>query len=105
MSLPTLIVMPADGAANPFVIPGTTRQYSCTAGFAITVPGEDAQILRGQGWVAAGPGTSIRHTGPTTARPTPDLAGEGYIDTTLNILAIYAGPKTGWLNAATGASV
>jgi hypothetical protein len=52
MSLPNLIVMPADGAQSPFTIPGTTRRYSCTAGAAISVPGEDATIMRGMGWVA-----------------------------------------------------
>ena len=68
------------------------------------VPGEDGIILRGQGWVAAGPGMVIKHSGATSARPIPDLPGELYLDTTLGILAIYGGPKTGWLNACTGAS-
>jgi hypothetical protein len=98
--------MPGDGAANPFTIPGTTRTYSCTAGSAISVVGEDATLLRGQGWVAAGPGTPIKHTGPTTSRPTAPtvMMGEVYIDTTENIAVIYGGPKTAWMNVATGAS-
>ena len=93
MSLPTLVVMPADGAANPFVIPGTTRQYSCTAGSAITVPGEDANILRSQGWVAAGPGTTIKHVGATSSRPkSPDFAGEAYLDTSSRRLGALGRP-------------
>jgi hypothetical protein len=104
MSLPNLVVMPGDGAENPFTIPGTARKYSCTAGSAISVVGEDAAILRNVGWIGAGPGTRITHSGPTTARPTPDLPGEGYVDTTVNAIVIWGGPKTGWLNAATGAS-
>jgi hypothetical protein len=44
MGLPTEIVMPGVGAANPFKIPtvGASRTYSCAAGSEITVPGEDA---------------------------------------------------------------
>jgi hypothetical protein len=105
MSLPNLVCMPGDGAQSPFTIPGTTRRYSCTAGSAITVPGEDAQILRGRGWIAAGPGMTLKHVGATSARPvTPDFLGEGYLDTSLGILVLWGGPKTQWLNACTGAS-
>jgi len=104
MSLPTLMCMPGDGAVNPFTIPGTTRTYTCTAGSAILVPEEDANLLRSQGWVAAGPGAVVKRAGPTSTRPATPFVGEIQIDTTENLAVIYAGPKTGWLNVATGAS-
>jgi hypothetical protein len=96
--------MPGDGAANPFTIPGTNRTYRCTAGSAISVVGEDANILRSQGWIAAGPGTRIVHSGATTARPTHPDSGEAFVDTTVNAIVIWGGPVTGWRNPATGAS-
>ena len=52
MSLPNQIVMPADGAPNPFTIPGTSRTYRCSAGSSISVVGDDAIILRNAGWVS-----------------------------------------------------
>lgn len=103
MSLPTEIIMPGDGAANPFTIPGTSRRYSCSAGSAITVPGEDAQMLRMQGWVGA-KNARMRGEGPTSARPASYdmLQGQTFNDTTVGALVIYGGPKTGWLNSLTG---
>jgi hypothetical protein len=104
MSLPTEIVMPGDGAANPFTIPGTSRRYSCSAGSAITVPGEDAQMLRSQGWVGAKNAQMVGE-GPTSARPASYymLAGQTFNDSTVGATVIYGGPKTGWLNSLTGA--
>jgi hypothetical protein len=102
MSWPTEIVMPADNAANPFTIPGTTRTYSCAAGSVITVPGEDALMLRSQGWVGAAHALIIG-TGPTSARPKYLFQGQAYMDTTLGRIVLYGGPKTGWLNYFTGA--
>jgi hypothetical protein len=104
MSLPTEIIMPGDGAANPFTIPGTSRRYSCLAGSAITVPGEDAQMLRMHGWVGA-KNARMRGEGPTSARPTfyDMLQGQTYNDATIGALVIFAGQKTGWLNSLTGA--
>jgi hypothetical protein len=105
MSLPTEIVMPGDNAANPFVIPGTSRSHTCTAGSAITVPGEDAILLKGQGWVGAH-NALILGPGPTSSRPVAGLAlkGQGYMDTTIDAVVVYGGPVTGWLNPFTGAS-
>jgi hypothetical protein len=92
--------MPGDGAANPFTIPGTSRKYSCNAGSAISVVGEDAQLLGGQGWVFL---ATTFGAGPTSARPTSPLKGHTYLDTTLNALLVYGGPKSGWLHHSTGA--
>jgi hypothetical protein len=107
MSLPTEIVMPGDGAANPFVIPGTTRRYVCALGSAIVVPGEDAQMLRSQGWVGT-QASKINGSGPMTARPTQVdglMQGRLFFDTTVGTIVVWGGPKTGWLNAGTGLSV
>jgi len=96
-------VMPGDGALNPFTVPGAGRRYSCATGSSISVPDFDALILCSAGWVSLG--THFGLSGTTANRPTAPLWGEPYVDTTLNIVAIYAGKTTGWLNAATGASV
>lgn len=103
MSLPNQIVMPADGAPNPFTIPGTSRTYRCTAGASIAVVGDDAIVLRNAGWVSAS-GAAIVGSGATSGRPTAALVGQAYCDTTIGALVIYAGKKTGWLHHATGAS-
>ena len=104
MGLPTEIVMPGDGAANPFRIStvGASRTYSCVAGSAITVPGEDAQMLRSHGWVGA-KNAQILSEGPTTARPAYVLQGQAFTDTTISATVVYGGPKTGWLHYITGA--
>jgi hypothetical protein len=105
MGLPTEIVMPGDGAVNPFTIPtvGPSRTYSCAPGAAITVPGEDAQMLRSHGWVGA-KNAQMLGEGPTFARPVYVLQGQTFNDSTVGALVIYAGSKTGWLNSLTGAS-
>lgn len=119
MGLPVEVVMPGDGAANPYTIPVTSsppgvfgstgawvqqqsRSYSCVAGNAITVVGEDARLLKAHGWV--GPSNSqIVGTGATSARPKA-YQGQVYLDTTINALIVYGGSVTGWLNSITGAS-
>ena len=103
MSLPNQIVMPADGAPNPFTIPGTTRTYRCATGASISVVGDDAIILRNAGWVSAS-GAAILGSGATSARPSNALIGQAYNDTTVGALVIYAGKAAGWLHHATGAS-
>jgi hypothetical protein len=104
MGLPTEIVMPGDGAANPFKVPtvGQSRTYICTPGSAIEVPGEDAVMLRSQGWVGAR-NAQILAEGPTSARPAYVLAGQAFTDTTIGATVVYGGPKTGWLHYITGA--
>jgi hypothetical protein len=104
MSLPNQIIMPADGAPNPFSIPGTTRAYKCAAGSAISVVGDDALVLRNVGWVSAS-GAAIIGSGATSGRPVSALVGQAYNETTIGALVIYAGKKAGWLHHATGASV
>ena len=106
MSLPNQVVMPGDGAPTTFTIPGTTRSYTCAAGAAISVVGEDAFELRNAGWVGLAPGAAFQGAGTTTNRPTLQKGNIGsyYIDTTLNIVIVYGGPVSGWLNAATGVS-
>ena len=104
MSLPNQIVMPADGAPNPFTIPGTARGYKCAPGGAISVVGDDAMVLRNAGWVSAS-GAAVIGSGATSGRPTNPLIGQAYNDTSVGGLVIYAGPKTGWLHHATGTSV
>lgn len=103
MSLPNQIIMPADGAPNPFTIPGTTRTYRCAAGSSISVVGDDAFLLRNAGWVCASRAT-VLGSGATASRPANALAGQAYDDTTIGALVIYGGPKTGWLHHSTGAS-
>jgi hypothetical protein len=103
MSLPNQIVMPADGAPNPFTIPGTSRTYRCATAASISVVGDDALILRNAGWVGASRATVVG-AGPTSGRPTAALIGQAYNDTTAGALVIYGGPRTGWLHHTTGAS-
>ncbi len=103
MSLPNQIVMPADGAANPFTIPGTTRKYSCAAGAAISVVGDDALVLLNNGWIG-GSSLNVVGSGATAARPAKPQPGNSYNDTTVGGLVIYAGSKTGWVHHSTGAS-
>jgi hypothetical protein len=105
MSLGNLVLMPADNAVNPSTIPGASRKYSCAQGSAISVNGDDCYILRGQNWVGLGPGSAHWSSGATSTRPTTPSVGHVHVDTTLNIVAIYGGTKTAWMNAATGASV
>jgi hypothetical protein len=110
MGLPLEIVMPGDGAllngatGAVFTIPTVGRgwTYSCAAGSAIEVPGEDAQMLRSQGWVGA-KNAQILAEGPTSARPTYVLQGQAFTDTTIGATVVYGGPKTGWLHYVTGA--
>ena len=102
MSLPNQIIMPADGAPNPFAMPGTTRAYRCAAGSSISVVGDDAIVLRNAGWVSAN-GAAIIGAGATSGRPTNALIGQAYNDTSVGGIVIYAGPKTGWLHHCTGA--
>ena len=104
MSLPNQVIMPADGAPNPFTIPGTTRSYRCSAGASISVVGDDAIILRNAGWVSA-TGAAVIGSGATSGRPSNALVGQAYNDTTIGALVIYGGKKTGWLHHSTGASV
>ena len=104
MSLPNQVVMPADGAPNPATIPGTTRIYLCGAGASITVNGDDARVLRNMGWMIGGAGNPVS-AGTTAQRPTSGLyVGYAYLDTTLEALVQYGGPKAGWLHHATGAA-
>jgi hypothetical protein len=103
MSLPNQVIMPADGAPNPFTIPGATRTYRCSPGASITVVGDDAIILRNVGWLSAS-GAAVIGSGSTSGRPANALIGQAYNDTTIGALVIYGGPKTGWLHHSTGAS-
>lgn len=109
MGLPSLICMPADNALNPFTVPGTQRVYRCATGSAITVPGEDAVILCSSGWVSAAfnrmGANGFLATGTTAQRPVGVRQGATYLDTTVGGVIVYGGSVTGWLNAATGASV
>ncbi len=110
MGLPSLICMPADHALNPFTVPGTGRVYRCALGAAITVPGEDANILCSSGWVSAAfnrmGANGLLATGTTAQRPVHGLLkGQTYMDTTLGVVVVWGGTTTGWLHSATGASV
>src|SRR5271157_2213847 len=104
MSLPNQVIMPADGAPNPFTIPGTTRTYRCSAGASISVVGDDAIILRNVGRGSASRAV-ILGAGPTAGRPTNPLIGQAYHDTIVGGIVLYGGPKAGWLHHNTGASV
>lgn len=100
--------MLGDYGVTPYTIPGTSRTYSTSVGTAITVPGEDAFILRSVGWVGA-VDAPIKQTGATSARPSligSGTIGHAYLDTTINNLVLWSGPVTNhWLSATTGASV
>lgn len=107
MGLPNLIVMPGDGAANPYTIPGTTRRYQCAAGATISVPGEDANILCSIGWVCGAfqkvGASGALASGTTAQRPTTGISpGATYNDTTVGAMIVWGGPKTGWLHHITG---
>jgi hypothetical protein len=104
MSLPNQVVMPSDVCQNPYIIPGTTRKYSCSVGSSIVVPGDDAMVLKNAGWIG-GELNTPSGAGPTSGRPLGNLQiGTTYHDTTLSTIIIYAGPKTGWVHHSTGAA-
>jgi hypothetical protein len=100
-------LVPGDNAQNPITIPGTSRKYSGSLGSLTSVVDFDALILRNAGWVAAVGSNSGAGSGPTSGRPAYPAISPGYmyVDTSLNVVATYVGPKGGWVNAATGASV
>lgn len=96
------ILMPGDGAINPYTIPGTIRTYTCAVGSKVTVPDFDAVLMLNSGWV-----NSIGWhggAGTTTQRPTAPKWNEMYNDTTAGYIVTWAGPKTGWINSLTGAA-
>jgi hypothetical protein len=111
MSLPNQMVTRGDNAVSPAAIPGGGRSYSAATYTAISVPGEDAFTLRTMGWVGVqncdfrGSGTTANRPGSTGAVSPIVYIGDGYVDTTIGAVILYGGPVTGWVNAATGASV
>ena len=104
MSNALCLLMPGDGALNPFAIPGTKRKYTCTAGATVQVPDSDAAIMTTCGWINA-LGLHGGNVGPTTGRPANPPFNTVCNDTTIGAAVVYAGLKTGWLHHATGASV
>ena len=107
MAVFTHTLVPGDNALNPIAIPGTKRTYSGAIGALTAVPDFDALTLRTAGWVATNTNNSGGSSGTTANRPAyPEInPGFFYVDTSLNVLAVYVGPKSGWVNAATGVSV
>ncbi len=103
MSYTNKLLMPGDGAINPFTVPGTTRKYTCSAGATILVPDFDAALMLSEGWVNS-TGSGSGSAGPTSGRPSAPSVGQIYTDTTVGAAVVYAGAKTGWLHHATGAS-
>ena len=105
MAYTNMLLMPGDGAANPFTIPGTTpaRKYSCAAGATVTVPDFDAVIMMSAGWInSLGPhGGAV---GTTAQRPVNPPIGTVFNDTTVGAAVVYGGTKTGWVHHATGAA-
>jgi hypothetical protein len=83
------------------------RKYSGTIGSLTQVPDFDATVLRAAGWVSVNAANAGGGAGSTSNRPAYPAIYPGfqYVDTTLNVLAVYVGPKSGWVNAATGANV
>jgi hypothetical protein len=104
MAYNNMLLMPGDGAVNPFTIPGTTRKYTCAAGATLSVPDFDAAILLGVGWVNS-LGTRGGNVGTTAQRPANPPANTVFNDTTVGAAVVYGGPRTGWLHHSSGASV
>lgn len=103
MAVSIKMIMPGDNAVNPFVVPGSNISYSCAAGSQIGVPVFHADLMIGVGWVNA-----LGHygaSGTTAQRPSSPYKGQTYLDTTVNAVIVFAGPKTGWLRSTSGASV
>lgn len=67
--------------------------YSCAPGSALDVADADVAGLPA-GWI------TIAQSGATGARPTNQLAGTSYFDTTLGKLIMYDG--SAWRNITTG---
>lgn len=102
MSTVFKLIMPGDRAVNPFTVPGTNRKYVCAGGANILVPDYDADLMTSsEGWVNS---LTKSTAGPTSARPINPQIGMTFNDTTIGAAVTYAGPKTGWLHHATGAS-
>lgn len=107
MAVYTHTLVPGDNALNPITIPGTARKYAGALGSITQVPDFDSLILRNAGWVATNVGNYGGSAGPTSGRPLWPAINPGfeYVDTTLNVVAVFVGPKSGWVNAVTGAVV
>lgn len=82
------------------------RTYSAAPGATVDVPDFDAFVLAQNGWAR------VALSGTTAQRPTTNMSGGNseiavrgvqYVDTTLNIVAVYDGAV--WRNPLTGASV
>ena len=108
MGFRTYRMVPGDTIVNPITIPGTNRTYKCAQGAAIDVPDFDYQVLDSVGWVPThGTGSAGGDVGPTSGRPDRTTVSTGFqfMDTTLNAVVVFAGYKTGWVHAVTGAIV
>jgi hypothetical protein len=105
MAYTYLLLMPGDGATNPFVIPGVfpKRSYSCAVGSTVSVPDFDAALMMSAGWVNS-TGAARGGAGTTAQRPAAPLMGMVFNDSTVGAAVVYLGPKGGWVHHATGAS-
>lgn len=105
MSYTYKLLIPADGAVNPFTVSGTGRSYSCAVGSTVLVPDFDANLMLGSGWVnSIGSGSAAHSAGPTSSRPVNPPIGHTYNDTTIGAAIVWGGFVTGWRHHATGAS-
>lgn len=95
-----ITLAPGDRAPNPMVIPGTKRTYSCAAGSNIQVPDFDVQAMISAGWVAA----SATNVNTVSVRPANPTIGTVVLDSTINAMVVYLGPKAGWVHHGTGAN-
>ena len=110
MAVRNVRMAPGDGALNPITIPGTKRTYSAAVGSFVLAPDFDASVMESAGWVGLyGSSPAFGDTGTTAQRPSqtinPVPKGFQYADTTLSVVVVALGPKTGWANIFTGAIV
>jgi hypothetical protein len=73
------------------------RVYIGTVGTPLDVVDFDADVLCANNW------TRVAAVGPTTARLSNPLRGAQFIDSTLNVAAVFDGAN--WRNAVTGVAV
>lgn len=100
-----MLLIPGDGAPNPFTVFGAfpPRSYSCAANSTVVVNSADGAEMISAGWVDS-MGNHGHDAGPTSSRPAAQVKGHIYNDTTINAIVVWCGSVTGWRNSVTGAS-
>lgn len=100
MPAPNARMFPPGDGKRP-TIKANGRTYTAALGQFLDVPTFDAHVLQGNGWVRAGGHAFV---GPTSARPSPPVVDQLYLDTTLQAPVVWDVLAKIWRNVWTGAA-